>query len=188
VEANHALRKDAEGYYVWADPDRTWNDPTPEDHILNFHRFRVVPGNRYVNFQGIYLFREITDTGGLKNLQVIAHDLPDDFQGGPAIFDKPDWMLRPGQLVQVLLDEAAPEVGLYVPMDTVVPVDETNGVIFLVEDRRAKRTPVRLLGKVGELFRVEADGLHAGALVITDSVHFLQDGESVRVAGRRELH
>ncbi|UCC29390.1 MAG: HlyD family efflux transporter periplasmic adaptor subunit [Phycisphaerales bacterium] len=187
VEANRALRKDVEGYYVWADPDRTWNDPPPEDHVLNFRRFRVVMGDRYVNFQGIHLFREVTDTGGMESSQVIAHDLPDDFQGGPAIFDRPDWLLRPGQLVEVLLDAAAPEVGLYVPMDTVIPIDETNGVIFLVEDRRAKRTPVRLLGNVGELFRVEADGVRAGALVITDSVHFLQDGEDVRVAGRREL-
>ncbi len=187
VEANRALRKDAEGYYVWADPDRTLRDPAPEDHVLDFHKFRVVPGDKYLNFQGLYLLREVTDTGGMKDGQTIAHDLPDDFRGGPAIYDKPNWMLRPGQLVPVLLDEAAPEVGLYVPMDTVIPVDETNGVIFLVEDRRAKRTPVRLLGNVGELFRIEADGVRAGALVITDSVHFLQDGEDVRVAGRREL-
>ncbi len=187
VEANHALREDAEGYYVWADPDRTWHDPAPKDHVLNTQRFRVVPGDRYLNYQGIFLFREITDAGGMEAQQTIAHDLPPDFQGGPVIVDKPDWLLRPGQLVPVLLEDAPPEVALYVPMDAVVPVDDESGVLFLLEGSEAKRTPVRLVGKVGELFQVEADGLSAGAQVITDGVHFLQDGEFVRVAARREL-
>jgi multidrug resistance efflux pump len=187
VEANRALRQDEEGFYVWADPDRTWDDPTPADRVLHTKRFRVVPGDHYRNFQGIYLLREIVDAGGMQDMQVVALDLPEDFEGGPVVVDTPEWLLRPGQLVPVLLDDEAPAVGLYLPMDAILPVDDDNGVVFLLADGRAKRVPVRLLGTVGDLVQIEGDGVRASAEVITDGVYFLQDGEAVRVAGRREL-
>ena len=94
-------------------------------------------------------------------------------------------MLRPGQLVPVLLAKEAPKPGLYVPMDAILPVGEDRGVLFLEVDGRVRRVEVRLLDRVRMYSRVEGEGVAAGARVITDYIHFLQDGERVR--GTRTL-
>ena len=49
----------------------------------------------------------------------------------------------------------------------------------------------KILGQVGELLRIKgadpANQAAAGVSVITDHIHFLQDGEPVRVIKRVEL-
>jgi multidrug efflux pump subunit AcrA (membrane-fusion protein) len=140
-----------------------------------------------MNFQGLYLMREVTDSGGMPPEQLIAMDVPEDFTGGPALFDRPDWELRPGQLVPVLLENEAPQPGFYVPMDVIRSGKEGSGTIFVLADGKVKATPIKMAGQVGELVRVEGAGLRAGVEVVADHIHFLQDGEAVRVAGRREL-
>ena len=52
---------------------------------------------------------------------------------------------------------------------------------------------MKLLGNVGELFRVEAANpggsglITAGSRIITDYIHFLVDGEPVRIVKMTEL-
>ena len=184
AEETHALRKDGKGYFVWADPNYTEKDSVPDGTVLNLRKFRVVPGDRRGNLQGIYLIRELTDIGDLKPGMLIPLDVPQtDADELQVVMARPQWLLRPGQIVDVLLKGEAPAPGLYVPLDAI----DAKGAIFVADQGKARRVEARIGGRIGELARVEGEGLRPGALVITDYIHFLKDGEPVRVVRRREI-
>jgi multidrug efflux pump subunit AcrA (membrane-fusion protein) len=186
VEAKRALRRDEKGPFVWTSPGRTFRSPPDKDRIATLEKVHIELGDRYLNFQGIYLMREVTDAGGMVPNQLVAMGVPEDFPGGPAIFDRPDWQLRPGQLIPVLLDIEAPRPGFYVPMNSIRPGRDGSGTLFLLENGKAKAVPVTLADHVGQLVRIEGPGLTAGAQVVTSHIHFLRDGEAIRVSGRKE--
>ena len=128
------------------------------------------------------------DIGELIPGTLIAMDVPETDQDEiQVLISRPQWLLRPGQLVDVLLDSEAPTPGLYVPIDAIKPGAGDRGVVFVVEDGVVRRVEASILGQIGPLARVEGEGLEPGMLVVTDYVHFLQDGEPVRVIRRREI-
>lgn len=187
VEERRALRQDDRGHFVWADPAADlWS--RPDGSVLDLKRFHVKLGDKRQSLQGLYLMREIVDAGGLPEGTLIPLDVPETEAAElRVVLAKPQWLMRPGQIVPVLLSTAAPEPGLYVPLDAILPVSESRGVLFLAVDGTARRVEVRLLDRVRMYQRVEGEGIAAGARVITDYVHFLQDGEPVKVIRRREM-
>jgi multidrug efflux pump subunit AcrA (membrane-fusion protein) len=187
VEERHCLREDDGGHYVWADPAADIYS-VPDGTVLNLKKFYIKLGERRHSLQGLYLVREVVDAGGLPIGTLLPFDVPaTDAEETRVVVAKPQWMLRPGQLVPVLLTKEAPKPGLYVPMDAILPVSESRGILFLEVDGQARRVEVRLLDRVRVYQRVEGEGVAAGARVITDYVHFLQDGERVRVIRTREM-
>ena len=188
VEERHCLRSDGEGHYVWADPSKVFGQSLPDGTVLKLRRFRVTPGDQRVNLQGLYLLREITDPGELEPMTLLPLNPPDsDADEQEVVIAKSQWELQPGQLVPVLLDDTAPAPGIYVPLNTIEAIDANRGAIFLEEDGKAKRIEVELLDQVRDLVRVRGQGLSAGARIIADYVHFLEDGEPVRVIRSRGL-
>jgi len=186
VEERRSLRKDDKGHFVWADPSLSFGS-APDGTVASLRKFHVKLGEQRRSLQGLYLTREIVDTGGLKVGTYVPLDMPEtDAEEVKAVIARPQWLLRPGQLVRVLLAAETPQPGLYVPINAILPVSDSEGVIFLEEDGKARRVEVRLLGRVRALFRVEGEGLAAGARVIMDYIHFLQDGERVRVTRIRK--
>lgn len=190
VEANRSLRKDEAGYYVWA--ISAWSSPAGGNtgpRLGTVKRYSVTPGVREVNFLGLYTLRELVDIGDLTPDTDIALDVPDNVkEGDQVLLASENWVLNPGQLVPVLIGAAAPKPGLYVPMSAIKPLDEKRGEVFMAVDGQARKVEVKLIGKVGELYQVEAAGLlEAGAQVILDYIHFLQEGEPVQVINMKEL-
>ncbi|MDR4505768.1 MAG: efflux RND transporter periplasmic adaptor subunit [Candidatus Scalindua sp.] len=189
VEENRSLRQEGEGYYVWASPEQKLGDKIDSANpLITLRKFAVTPGEHRMNLQGLYLMRELSDIGKLTPGSLIAMDVPDDFQDGDRVLiARKQWKLRPGQLIPVLIGEAVPVTGLYLPMNCIKPVDETTGEIFIAVDGRAREVKVKILDNVGELFLLEAldpgedSLLKAGVLVITDHIHFLQHEEPIRV-------
>jgi hypothetical protein len=121
-------------------------------------------------------------------------DVPDDFNDDDQVLiASKQWRLRPGQLIPVLLGVDPPETGLYLPMNSIKPIDDKMGEIFVAVDGRAKKVKVKILGNVGELFRLEAfdpgdvGTVTPGARVITDHIHFLQHDEPIRIIKTAEL-
>ncbi|MFG0319978.1 MAG: efflux RND transporter periplasmic adaptor subunit [Planctomycetota bacterium JB042] len=196
VEANRALRRDGEGWFVWgSDEAPDGGDLDPDDPVVTLRRYRVEPTDEVIDVQGLYSFRILADVGALSRDTLIALDVPDDFEeGGRVLVAREEWRLRPGQIVPVVLDAEPPPAGLYVPMSAVLPTVDGEGVVFVVEDEKANRVPVRLSGTVGDRVRIEpkaADGgaalLQPGARLVVDYLHFLVDGEPVRVVKTREV-
>jgi multidrug efflux pump subunit AcrA (membrane-fusion protein) len=189
VEANRCLRSDDQGHYVWADPAKIFGESLPDGTVLKLRKFRVTPGERRVSFQGLYVMRELTDAGGLRPGTLLPLDPPDtDAEEQEVVIAKSQWLLQPGQLVPVLLEDTAPLHGIYVPMNTIEITGENRGEVFVVRDGKATRIAVEVLGQVRDLVRVRGEGLAAGAELIADYIHFLEDGEEVRVIRRRELN
>ena len=117
-----------------------------------------------------------------------------DFKDGEQILvARRQWRMRPGQLVRVLLGETSPEPGLYLPMNSIKPVNDKTGEIFVAVDGKAKKVKVKILSNIGELFRIEVldpgdtDLVTTGSQIITDHIHFLQHDESIRVVKIAEL-
>lgn len=195
VEENRSLRKEGEGYYVWAAPDQKLGDKIDsENPLITLRKYAVIPGEHRMNLQGLYLMRELSDIGKLVPGTLIAMDIPDDFKDGDQVlFARKQWRLRPGQLIPVLLGAETPKTGLYLPMNSIKPIDDKMGEIFVAVDGRAKKIKVKILGNVGELFRLEAfdpgdvGTVTPGARVITDHIHFLQHDEPIRVIKTVEL-
>ena len=188
VEAKRSLKEDADGHYIWANPEYTFDTPLPDGTVLHLTRHRVVPGDRVANLQGLYLVQELEDVGDLPLGTQIPLDVPDtDADEIDVVISKPQWMLKPGQLVPVLLAERAPPAGIYVPMNILSPIDDNHGVLFLAVDGAARRVEVSIKARVRQLVRVEGEGIEEGAEVIADAVHFLEDGEPVRVIRRQEI-
>ena len=196
VEENRALRKDGDGCFVWAAPDKELGDRIDSERpLITLRKFRVIPGERQMNFQGLYLMRELADVGKLTPGTLIAMDVPDNFRDGDRILvARKQWRLRPGQLVQVLLGKTVPEPGLYLPMNAIKPIDDKSGEIFVAVDGKAKKVKIKILSNVGELFRLEALNpgdaslVAAGARIITDHIHFLQHDEPVSVIKTLEMN
>ena len=196
VEENRALRKDRDGYYVWAAPDKDLSDRIDsEKPLITLRKFRVIPGERQMNFQGLYLMRELADVGELTLGTMIAMDVPYNFKdGNKVLVARKRWRLRPGQLIQVFLDVEIPKTGLYLPMNSIKPIDDKTGEIFVAVDGKAKNVKVKILDNVGELFRLEAfnpddaNMVTAGSQIITDHIHFLQHDEPVRIIKIVELN
>ncbi|MCZ6817159.1 MAG: hypothetical protein O7F76_10775, partial [Planctomycetota bacterium] len=143
---------------------------------------------------GLFLFRELTDAGGLEPGTLIAMDVPDGLKDGDqVVVVRKRWQLRPGQLVPVFIEETAPKPGLYAPMNAIKPIDDHTGEVFVAADGSARQVRVKLFEHAGELVRIaaadeeDADLIAAGSRVIMDHVHFLRDGEPVRVIKTVEL-
>jgi len=186
VEARRALRQDAGGYFIWVDRRYSVGDSVPDGTVLELHKARVTPGERRISLQGIYLMRELTDVGELQDGVVVGLDVPDAFEdGGKVMVARPQWTLRPGQLVSVLLSGRAPKPGLYLPMKAILPIDDSHGAVFVVEAdgdaHVARRIEIPLADQVAGYWPVQSEHLQPGAKVIIDYLHFLQDGEPVSV-------
>jgi hypothetical protein len=172
---------------VWADALKRHSDAIPEGTVFHLKKHRVTPSERRVSLQGLYLMRELTQIGDLPPRTLVPIDAPDpNADEQDVVITTSQWRLHPGQLVPVLLSPKAPKPGLYLPIDAIRPIDDERGVIFLAHGGTAKQVEVRIMDRVGERLRIEGDGIAAGIEVITDYIHFLSDGEMVRVIKRRE--
>ena len=196
VEENRSLRKDGDKYYVWADPDhKSGTDIDPEKPLITLRKYTVTPGKKRMNLQGLYLMRAHEDIGKLAPGTLIAMDVPADFKDGEQILvARRQWRMRPGQLVKVLLGETVPEPGLYLPMNSIKPVNDKTGEIFVAVNGKAKKIKVKILSNVGELYRIEAldpgdaNLVTTGSQVITEHIHFLQHDESIRIIKIAEMN
>ena len=194
VEERKALRQDDQGYFVWGTGELPRGQSLDPKHpVLSFRKVRVVPGDQRRNFQGLFVARALDDPGELTEDWVVAHAAPADFSGGDMLVAIRDWQLRPGQIVPVLLGGRVPQPGRYVPMRALDVTQDGRKAVLVEQDGVARRVIVTVKEVVAELVRVEAVEEEGAALlkdgnrVIVDFVHFLQDGESVRVVRTREL-
>lgn len=189
VEARRALRQAEDGsYFVWADPRYSLGDPLPDELVLTVKKYPVIPGDQLVNFQGLYLFRVLEEIGDLAPEALIAMDVPEGTSNGAQlVVAQESWRLRPGQLVEVLLTDDPPAPGLYLPMSSILPIGDDEGEIFVADEGKARKMRVRLFDNVEDLFRIEAmsesekQWLVPGAKAVLDPVHFLRDGDPIRI-------
>ena len=105
---------------------------------------------------------------------------PDELIRGGVELGAPEWTLRPGELVTVDLEAGTVPPGFYVPVTAIV---ERNGrtSVFALDGDVAREVPVTSHEAWRESRRVEGPGLVDGGQVIHGGVHYVSDGDRVRV-------
>ena len=196
-----AIREDSEGHFVWRIKNVTVGQSLPQDCILQVEKMPLTLGTTKLPFLGNWIFQEIeiTDSTFLPSLHLIAGQLsveegdPNYWNGTEMVVDKGQgqWMLRPGDLVEVDLSNSSVKPGLFVPMDAVSRQDG-NSYLFIVEEQDSKmivkRTPIEICSpnenQVSTTLQIQAndDSLSlTGKQFVTKGTHYLNDGETVRV-------
>lgn len=194
----HALQKDAVGDYVWKIVELGDGSNGTRGPLLTVEKVRVTPGDRVSSFLGLWTFRDVTlndpSTFDLEQDRILGKlDLPDgqtELQGDTVLFERERWLLRPGDLVGVQLNENRMPSGFYVPIDAITEKSGEN-FVFAVNGGKVSKIPVVVGDGPNTLKRIEATGdakLSAGTQIVLGGVHFLTDGEAVNVASVMEAN
>ena len=179
--------------FVWIAEGINLRDPQRElGTVLTVRKVPVVPGPDRVNYQGIFLARELADPGELTFGQACVVGVPEGVQDGQQVALLPRaWLLQPGSLAEVEFtrDEGVP--GYYVPLRAINGRGNSHHV-FIVQQAAedddshgvAARVDVSLHEPVGELRRIEPlrnGALGPGTRVIVEGASYIEDQEPVSV-------
>ena len=197
--AEQAIRQDADGHFLWRITNFKQQESMPKDGLLKVSKLRIELGESKLPFLGNWVFQQINilDPSFDSNVELVAGQLtvndgdPDDWEGDTILVDRTSqWMVRPGDLVKVDLSDGDATPGYYVPMDAIAHVGDKK-FLFIVANsggnETANRIEVAVVDQSGDatssMMRIEpvAGPALDGVQYVTRGVHYLRDGESVRV-------
>ncbi len=95
------------------------------------------------------------------------------------VVDNPDRLLRPGMFAEATVVRSRTKDAVVVPMYAILARDDAH-VVFVVEDGKAVKRPVRLGIRQGRTVQV-VDGLQPGEKLITMGQRQVEDGQPVDV-------
>ncbi len=195
-----AIRHDDQGPFLWKVTNLTLNDPLPADRLLAVEKLRVNVNPVRLPFLGTWVFNQVVLADStfdpaanmiVGKLQTPTGD-PDRWNGSQVIVEKNQgqWMLRPGDLVEVDISENNPQPGYFVSMDAIA---RSNGksYLFLIDEATnpplVRRTEIRIIdspNRVSSQLQVESmdDPISLnGRRYVTQGTHYLRDAEPVRI-------
>ena len=179
VPVNGVLSDD-DGTYVLRLPGVSFHS-SGKRSVVGKHipeKVRVTLGDQYTTVV-TWTFRSIVANRTLTEGDfIILNPLPsyiDGVAGG-----RPQWLLRPRDLIPVQFSLSRTEPGFYVPNRAITLVGNSE-VIFVVEDGIAKARPVSVHESFENLRRIEGDGIISGTNVVVGGVHYVSDGQPVTV-------
>ena len=95
---------------------------------------------------------------------------------------RPQWLLRPRDLIPVQFSLSTTPAGFYVPNRAITLLGEGE-VVFVVADGVATARAVSVHESFEELRRIEGEGITNGTKVVVGGVHYITDGQPVTVTG-----
>ena len=186
-----AIETDSQGDYVWLISGFKLGDSMPE--VVSVEKRRVTTGDFAVPFLGNWNFKQVTfadpsiDSEGLIAGKLEFPDNPrEEWDGKSLYLDSGDqWTLRPGDIVNVIVDPAQSEPSYFVPVGAIYE-EGSRAYVFAVEGGVAKRIEVLATfpqqldteSKV-HIENVQPDELVDGMQIVTSGVHYLNDGDKV---------
>ena len=130
-------------------------------------------------------FRSLRASGNLRDGDfLVLRPKKEHLEG--LVIGRPQWLLRPGDLVPVRFLLHATSQGLYVPVDAITMMDGKH-VVFVVEDKKARKREIAVNETFRELRRIEGEGIRPGTQVIVSGVHYVSDGQPVTIVGDESL-
>jgi RND family efflux transporter MFP subunit len=146
----------------------------------NPEKVKVSFGDEYTTVVN-WTFRSIAANSNLTEGDfLILNPRPDHVDG--VAFGRPQWLLRPGDLVPVQFALSSTTPGFYVP-NRAITLIAGKEVVFVVEDGVAKARPVLVYEMFEERHRIEGEGITTGTNVIVGGVHYVSDGQPVTITG-----
>lgn len=203
-----AIRRDANGAFLWKITNRRAGEITSSaNRVLNVEKVRITPGTIRVPFLGNWYFVPVEIQPGQNfdpQRDLVAGELkvsqgqPDNWNGRHILLDESSWLLRPGDVVRVGLDQGATTPGLYVPMKAIrQQAGKTS--IFIVDDASeqdmAREVEIVLSESsypssretmLRQIRPAPGVKLPPKARVILEGMPFLSDGEPITVVGKPE--
>ncbi len=187
--SDDTLHRDKDGYFVWKAEGLTINDLAGDfDPVFKVTKVRVKPGERYLRVLQLFSWRELVDIGTLDpqtDLMVggVSSDLQD---GDTVVLVRKNWLLRPGQVIGVDLQQGRLNTGYYVPVLAVMK-EGAGYHVFAVESvdetqQRAAKVAVKTGQNIGTLVEIipdQADRLPDGTKVVVDGAAYLRDGDPI---------
>lgn len=175
-----ALFKEDEQYYVLRLPGVGFKDDTTRSAVGKHmpERIAVTLANEYTNVVQ-WNFRSIVDNGELSENEFLVMNPQANYVDG-IVIGRPEWLLRPRDIVPVKFNSVTAAEGFYVPNHAIVLKDEQPQV-FRVEDEKSIATPVTLHESIGDFRRVSSDYLQSGSQVVVDGVHYLTNEQPISV-------
>ncbi|QEG20402.1 HlyD family secretion protein [Mariniblastus fucicola] len=208
------LHRIGDSTVVWKVANRKWNEPTrPVDRILQVEPVKVICGDDVIPFLGQWKFVPvqfenpseidvendlITDQLFFPEDSALSESDFETWTDRRVLLQQRDWMLRPGDVVQVAINGDAVE-GFYVPMKSIrnesgrtyLHVVETAG-----EETIARRVEVTVQNRNAvsdrsiqlKVLPVLEGELHDGVQIVIGGSHYVKEGDRVRVVSGREAN
>jgi len=164
---------------------------------LEVEKVLVTSSGKTASFLGLWAFQDVAsvDPDSLvpgRDRILGKLELPQgvtEFTGGTALFEREQWLLRPGDLVGVDLNPVPMPAGFYVPIDAIAESSGKN-FVFVVDGegkvRKVEVSTARGLNTTKRIQPVGEESLSEGDRIVLGGVHYLTDGESVNVASEVE--
>lgn len=141
-------------------------------------KVRITLGDHYTTVVN-WTFRSIVPSEALVEGDfLILNPLPayvDGVAGG-----RPQWLLRPRDMIPVQFSLSTTTPGFYVPNHAITLLGD-NEVVYVVENGVATARAVSVHDSFEELRRIAGEGITSGAKVIVGGVHYVSDGQPVTV-------
>ena len=202
-----SICRDSEGYYLWKCVNARIDEQLPD--LLEVAKMRITPQNMSIPFLGNWVFQAFTVVDGqdfdpssnfFAGELILDEASAGDWNGSQVYVDTGgQWMLRPGDLVSVDLSASETAPGFYVPMEAIYE-ESGETYVFVVGqpdgDSRSGETTVKRLavnvakeeglgaGTIRRITSQSSEALPEGAPIVVGGVHFLRDGEAVRIVDR----
>jgi multidrug efflux pump subunit AcrA (membrane-fusion protein) len=190
-----SIRRDQKGAYVYMVTNAQMQEIFPP--VLKVRRQGLIENDLRIPFLGNWTFRSVSfidDQGESQSVSLNSLYVGELNDNGNPLTDwdgesvAPDsgsqWMLRPGDLVYVDLSASDAANGFYVPMEAIYR-DSSRASLFVVRNGRAKKLPVQMVASddlnEGSMIEVRSPELTEGMQVIVGGVHYLLDGQAVRI-------
>ncbi len=171
---------DDDGSYVLRLPGVSFNSGGERSAVGKHipEKVRVTLGDQYTTVVN-WTFRSIVPNGTLAEGDfIILNPLPsyvDGVAGG-----RPQWLLRPRDLIPVHFALSTTTPGFYVPNRAITLVGDSE-FVYIVENGVATARPVSVHESFEELRRIEGEGITDSASVVVGGVHYVSDGQPVTV-------
>ena len=124
-------------------------------------------------------FRSLVQSSGLKEGDfLILH--PNALQLNGVVIGRPQWLLRPNDLVPVQFFLWTTPRGIYVPVSAIT-LDGEKFAVFIVDDGKAIMKSVDVFETFNDLRRIEGEGIDAGSKLVVGGVHYISDGQPVTI-------
>lgn len=143
-------------------------------------KVKVLLGDQYTTVVN-WNFRSVSAPGSLLEGDFLILNPQPNYLDGVA-GGRPQWLLRPRDLVPVQFSLSNSTPGFYVPVRAITLVGEDE-VVFVVEDGIARARAVTGYETIEEIRRIEGEGISPGTQVIVGGMHYVSDGQPVTVTG-----
>jgi len=170
--APRALKKDAEGSFVWRIKDaRAMEADKHVKQVVVLEKVHVEMNDSKIN-HGVYQLAALKNAGKLNRYDILAAHVPENVKDGDSvIYQKSRLLFRPGEQVSVHISPNPTVTGFYVPVQALHKNKENDNIYIIAYNHGlAKFITVTPEEEYNNKICIKSAELKDGMLIVTSSV------------------